>query len=108
MELRSTPRFPLHCSMLFSTGQTYGEGTVVNISAGGWMIESGEPVQPGRYVTAHIRLPDQKVPLKVYLAVVRWAGGGKFGLTPGAMAINDWKRLRHFAAYLNESAAAGL
>ena len=93
MESRLAPRFPVYSPIVFTTERVFGgvgEGTVVNLSAGGWMIESSDQVQPGRHVTARVRLPGERVPLKVYLATVRWAHGGRFGLSPFAMGIDAW------------------
>lgn len=106
MELRQSPRFPVHCPLSFSAGEMCGVGTLVNLSSGGWMVTSDRPVPPGTHLTLHVLLPDLDQPLDVEDATVQWAYGQTFGLKPICMGIAEWKRLRRFSSKLLEASVS--
>ncbi len=80
MELRTNPRYPIQCPIVFSgDDNTIGQGTVVNLSTGGWRVRSDTQPRPGTYLALHVLLPDEAPPMEVDLAAVRWAWGSEFG-----------------------------
>ena len=104
MELRAAPRFPITAHVSFSGHQLAGDGTIVNISSHGLMVETTWPVKPGRSLSLHVSLPDQEEPLGMQIADVRWSHDGRFGVRPVMMALTDWQRLHQFASHLQECA----
>ncbi len=80
-ERRTHPCFPLSCPIAFSGDLIAGEGNVVNISKLGCAVQSDKQVEEGAYLNLLLRLPGGgAVPMKIELAVVRWARGGLFGM----------------------------
>ena len=83
MHLRYAHRYPIQCPITFLGDHLVGEGTVHNISTGGWKVES-----------------DQAVPMKVDLAAVPWSSGREFGLEFVRMQPEEQARLRRFLSTL--------
>ncbi len=73
-----------------------GEGTVRNLSTGGWKVDSNHPVQPGNYFLLRVLLPAQAVPMRVDLAAVRLSSGRGFGLEFLRVQPEVQARLRRF------------
>ncbi len=65
MDLRHCPRFLLHCPVTFVGEHLIGGGTVLNLSAGGWMMESDHSLEPGTFVGLRLSLPDLDAPMVV-------------------------------------------
>ena len=101
MDLRFAHRYPIQCPITFLGDYRAGEGTVRDVSRGGWKVESDQPMQRGDYVALRVVLPDQAVPMRVDLAVVRWVSGREFGLEFVRMQPEEQARLRHFVSTLN-------
>jgi hypothetical protein len=80
MEDRKYPRFPINCTVTFTSDSAKGEGRVLNLSLGGGAIESEVAVSRGEYLKLQIKLPDQAMPLEIDLAPVRWVEGKAFGV----------------------------
>ncbi len=76
MHLRYARRYQVHCPITLLGDHLVGEGTVRNVS------------------TERVLLPDQAVPMKVDLAVVRWSRGREFGLEFLRMQPEERDRLR--------------
>ncbi len=100
MDLRYTHRYPIQGPVTFLGDHLVAEGTVHNVSAGGWKVDSDQRVQRGNYFALRVLLPDQAVPMKVDLAAVRWSSGGEFGLEFLRMQPEEQARLRHFVSTL--------
>ena len=100
-------RFPIRCPVTFSGDYIFGEGTVMNISQGGWKVQSSNTRIPlGAYLTLQVTLPNQDAPIKVDQAVVRWAQGGEFGLEYLRMQPQEQARLSRFIDTLYEGSQA--
>lgn len=80
MNQRKYPRFPINCTVTFTSEATKGEGRVLNLSLGGGAIESEEVVSRGEYMKLQIKLPNQPTLLGIDLAPVRWVNGKAFGV----------------------------
>lgn len=80
MEQRKYPRFPINCTVTFTSDTAKGEGRVLNLSLGGGAIESEVVVTRGDYLKVQIKLPDQATLLEIDLAPVRWVDGKAFGV----------------------------
>ncbi len=100
MHLRYAHRYPIQCSITFSGDHLVGEGTVRNVSTGGWKVDSDQPVQCGYYFALRVLLPDHAVPIKVDLAAVRWSSGQAFRLEFLRMQPEEQAHLRRFVSTL--------
>jgi len=77
---RKYPRFPINCTVTFTSEAAKGEGRVLDLSMGGGAIESEVAVSRGEYLKLQIKLPDQATLLEIDLAPVRWVDGKTFGV----------------------------
>ena len=96
MELRHDLRLPVECSVQYRGDQILGEGIVVNLSTGGWLIAGSQPVSQGTPLFLRIALPDGQEPMEVELATVQWSNGEKLELKNIILGQDQWKRLRRF------------
>ena len=80
MEQRKYTRFPINCTVTFTSDVAKGEGRVLNLSLSGGAIESEVAVSRGEYLKLQIKLPDQLTPLEIDLAPIRWVDGKAFGV----------------------------
>ena len=81
------------------------EGKAVDISMLGSSIASDTTVKKGTYQNLRFHLPQDKVPMKVELAVVRWAHGGKFGVEFIRMYEQEQERLKRLLKTLEMASA---
>ncbi len=79
-ERRRYPHFPLSCPIAFSGDLLEGKGNVVNISRLGCAVQSDQQIEERANLNLFLRLRAGDVPLKIEMAVVRWARGGLFGM----------------------------
>ncbi len=102
MEQRKHPRFAVQLPIAFSGDAMSGDGTVMDISKGGWQVTvaSTQGVPVGTDLALRIALPDHAAPMEVALAVVRWSKGQKFGLEFIRMEDEEQERLRRFVSTL--------
>ena len=104
MELRRSPRVPLHCPITYYGTSLTGVGTVSDLSRGGCKVGSPTPVDTGTDLELHIYLTrESKFPIKVELAKVRWAMGRAFGLEFIRVQPEEQVRLRRFVSCLETS-----
>ena len=93
--LLSFARFAL--SITFS-GDSEGEGSVINLSIKGCKVESDAGVKVGDAMSLILLLPGGNAPTPVDLALVRWAHGQCFGLEFVSLGNTAMDRLRTFLA----------
>jgi len=79
-----------------------GQGTVRDVSMGGWKVNTDQPVQRGHYFALRVLLPDSAVSMKVDLAAVGWSEGREFGVELITIWSQELARLCH---YLSEPEA---
>lgn len=91
--LLSFARFAL--SITFS-GDSEGEGAVINLSIKGCKVDSDAGVKVGDAMSLIILLPGEPSPTTVDLALVRWAQGQCFGLEFVFIGTGEVNRLRRF------------
>ncbi len=98
MGSRQHIRLPIQCRVQYSGpgDSARGEGTVLDLSTGGWKIQGSRPVPLGTALSLHVSLPDAVEPMEVELAVVRWSQGETFGLKNTILGEKEWKRLRRY------------
>lgn len=89
-------RCPVTYSDSAAGAQAFGQGTVVNLSTGGWQVSGSLAVSRGTPLLMRVSLPDGEEPMEVQLATVRWASGLTFGVKNMILGEQEWKRLRRF------------
>ncbi len=95
MQLREYIRAAFECPAELFGDELFGEGTVINLSIGGFAVESDQPVKAGMTLALRVFLPDDEKPI-VIRATIRWVREGKFGVKTTLIGIEDKKRLREF------------
>lgn len=102
-ELRFSPRYPVQLPILFSGDLVHGKGTVVNLSRSGCGLRTSKRVSRGLYLHLLLRLPRERVPLKVELAAVRWTQNSTCGVEFIRMSVQQQKRLIEYLSFLGMS-----
>ena len=103
MDQRFCQRLPCEFPVTFSGDEIAGEGTVVDMSVGGWRVrvQSATAVREGTYLTLRMAPPDNDpTMMEVPLTVVRWSEGGEFGLEYLVIGAEAQERLRRFVRSL--------
>jgi hypothetical protein len=81
MAERRGRRLSLNCRLFFFGEDDFeGEATVLDLSTNGCQATSLTQVQAGMVLRLSLFLDDQKWPLRIDEALVRWVNGEKFGL----------------------------
>ena len=81
MAERRGRRLSLNCRLFFFGEDDFeGEATVFDLSTNGCQASSLTQVQVGMVLRLSLFLDDQKWPLRIDEALVRWVNGEKFGL----------------------------
>lgn len=107
MENRKHPRFSVRFRSSFSSRHMVGgEGTVMDLSAGGCRIAGQGAVPPGSMLELRFQLPGQPTPLEIGLATVRWAKGPDIGVEFLQVRKDVEERLRQFIASLEQEQGA--
>ncbi len=92
MERRQEQRYPARCSLTYWGDLIDGNGTVFNLSPSGCGIRPTKGVRAGSYLHLFLYLGVEQAPLKIELAVVRWAQALLLGLE--FIRVSSWQRLR--------------
>ncbi len=100
---RENPRFDVQWPVSFSGPGVAGGGLVSCVSVSGCTVVSEEPVTPGTFLSLHIHLPEQYVPLAIDVAEVRWATGTEFGVEFRTLRAQEQERLRRIVDVLGRS-----
>ena len=99
-ERRRYPPAPFHCPIGVTGDLVDGKGTVLTISLLGCIIACATTIQEGAYVNLWFHLPQDEMPMKVELAVVRWANDGKMGVEFIRMHPHEQERLHWLLKFL--------
>ena len=106
MDIRKHTRFTVHFQGSFSSGQRLeGEGTVLNLSIGGFKVKSETRVPLGTDVRVRIMMQEEQ-PLEIKRAAVRWTSGQEFGLEFTFVESEEELRLRLFVQTFDRSSTA--
>lgn len=97
--IRSSRRFPVHCSVRYDAGPFWGHGTVWNLSMTGWRLSGDVPMRPGETLSLTVSLPNEQR-IEVLVAVVRWSRGYEFAVENVVIAPHTEARLRHYVTRL--------
>ncbi len=96
MKLRQYLRVQVQCPVEFSSGDFTAEGSVIDLSLGGWHITSAQPVTAGMSLSLRVFLPDAEQPLQVKMVTVQWSRDDKFGVKTILLGKDEQKRLERF------------
>jgi PilZ domain len=95
-KIRKARRVDLRCSLGFTSDEIEGEAKVTNISTAGCRAESDINVADGLELHILLHLPNQRTPVKVERASVRWVSGNAFGLSFILFLPSERARLRQY------------
>ena len=98
--VRSFRRFPVQCSVYYSSDLFQGTGIAWNLSLNGWRVDGTHPVEPGTVVTLCVFLPGQYPTVFVDRAIVRWSRGQEFGIEVNSIKADEQARLEQFVTAL--------
>lgn len=98
MDLRSSPRVPVHCPIILAADHLLAEGSVTNLSVQGCTVTAREQPCRGDRVEVQVLLPDTGIPLRIDQAKVCWVSDGRCGLEFLVMPPESRSRLRVFLA----------
>jgi hypothetical protein len=78
MLIRTHPRTPTKCPVIFQTDRYLDEGYITDLSSQGCAIETERILMPDEYIQLHLLLRPQG--LRVTVGKVRWSRGERFGV----------------------------
>ncbi len=81
---------------MFAGAQFIGEGTVLNLSPDGCLLECERTVMEGSYLTVRLLLPDNAPALVIELTAVRWVRKQYFGMEFLRLPASERNRLDRF------------
>lgn len=81
---------------MFAGARFIGEGTILNLSPDGSLLETKRAVLEGSYLTVRLLLPDNPRALVIDLAAVRWVRTHYFGIEFLRLPASELHRLQHF------------
>ncbi len=97
---RSHRRFQTHLPVLFSYGQTHGEGVVTNIAMGGCRLKTDVKLTEDTPLELKLQVPGSEIEIRVERATVRSVENFFAGLSFARVAGAEKKRLRRFLVQL--------
>jgi hypothetical protein len=86
-------------------GDCEGLGIVYNLCVGGCKIVTDRPLTIGRMVALSLEIPNQRVPITVRMATVRWMLRYEFGIEFLGMEEQQRERLAQYLQTLAKAAA---
>ncbi|MEP7150136.1 MAG: PilZ domain-containing protein [Nitrospira sp.] len=98
--VRSFRRFPVQCSVYYSSNEFQGTGIAWNLSLNGWRVDGTHPVEPGMVVTLCVFLPGQHPTVFIDRATVCWSRGQEFGIAVSSIKAEEHARLEQFVTAL--------
>lgn len=84
------------CPVMFAGAAFIGEGTALDLSLAGCLIEGNRAVLGGSYLTMRLLLPDNRPALIVDLAAVRWVRKNHLGIEFLRLPSLERHRLQRF------------
>jgi hypothetical protein len=81
---------------MFAGSGFIGEGTILNLSQDGCLLEGERPAVEGSYLTVRLLLPDNPRALVIDVGAVRWVRTRHFGIEFIRIPAPDLSRLERF------------
>ncbi len=100
---RSHRRFQTHFPVVFSWGQTHGEGVVTDIAMGGCRLKTDVKLTEETPLELTLRVPGSEIEFRVERATVRCVESLFAGLSFARLAGAEKRRLRRFLVQLMTS-----
>ena len=105
---RGHRRLQTHLPVLFSSGDTHGEGIVTDIAMGGCRLKTGFKLTADTPLELKLQVPEGETEIRVGRATVRSVESFFAGLSFAHLAGAEKKRLRRFLVQLMTSESKGL
>lgn len=96
METRQDLRLSLSCPIQYSGEGIQGEGTLYNISTGGYGVRVSEYIPDGTQVSLRVCLPDGREPFETEVEAIWGEKDGMIGMKHLAIPEEEGQRLRRF------------
>lgn len=100
---RSHRRLPTHFPVLFSSGETQGQGIVTDIAMGGCRLKTDVRLREDTPLELKLQVPASEAEIRVARATVRSVESLFAGLSFAQLAGAERKRLRRFLVQLMTS-----
>lgn len=97
---RKHQRFSVQFPVTFTGETVAGQGSALNLSREGCMIESDSQLEEGAYLAVSIHFQQVLLPLQIELAAVRWVNGRVFGLEFRYMQPDQYESLERILSTL--------
>ncbi|WP_447600236.1 PilZ domain-containing protein [Nitrospira sp. Nam80] len=94
MTPRYSARRPFVCGVTLSCDGLVGQGTLLNLSVPGCLIDTGLKLKVGHFIQMRLTLAPAQGSLWIALAAVRWVQCSKAGIEFIRMSEGDQARLR--------------
>ena len=78
--LRPYRRIPTWLMLYYLSGDCVGKGVVTNLSQSGMRVQGDHAVEPGLDLALRVTFADDRPPIEIERATVRWVDGYDFGL----------------------------
>jgi hypothetical protein len=101
---RYGPRVPVNFPVTFSNDGLIGYGHALNLSIPGCLLETALKLRGGQGLQLLLQIIGEASPLRVGLAVVRWAQAPRAGREFIRMSAVDQERLRVYVNMRTEAA----
>ncbi len=101
-------RFQTHLPVVFSCGQTHGEGVVTNIALGGCRLKTEVKLAGDKPLELKLQVPGSEIEIRVERATVCSVGSIFTGLSFARLAGAEKKRLRRFLVQLMTNQSEGV
>jgi hypothetical protein len=72
------------------------QGTLIDMSQGGWRAQGASPVARGTAMQVRILCPESDQPIEIEEAVVRWTDGVEFGVEVTRISPESASRLSDY------------
>jgi len=105
---RSHRRFQTHLPVVFSWGQTQGEGVVTDIAMGGCRLKTDVKLTEDTPLELKLQVPGSETEIRVAKATVRSVESFFAGLSFARLAGAEKKRLRRFLIQVVTSQSKGV
>ncbi len=105
---RNHRRFQTHLPVVFSCGQTHGEGIVTNIAMGGCRLKTDVKLTEDTPLELKLHVPGSEIEIRVERATVRSVESFFAGLSFARLAGAEKKLLRRFLVQLVTSQSEGV
>lgn len=101
VKLRYSERKKTACKVTLSCRVRVGEGSVVDLTVSGCLLETPLVLERGQSVQLRVYL-DEHRPMRIDLGIVRWAQNGRAGIEFIRMGLEDQIRLRFSVGHVEK------